>query len=191
MLSSASLRVSGTCASGNGPSLRFSGAGSEAVVTRGTYSAANSGTQSIWFAPTVARGVLFDLGSQTGTTTGQVDRQLYFTTGGSLAFVMRNGSSPVSCSIPTAVTPGTWHFAAVTYDSTTKTFVLYYDGSATSCTGTVTTTPTTTSNGRFGSDVTIASDASTGAYAGGVDEDYAWGTVLTPAQIDGVRAGGH
>lgn len=189
-LSTSSLRTAGTCTSGASPNLTF--AGGEAVVSNQSYPPNSSATVSVWFDPTTAAGVLLDVGSATPSAT-TADRQLYFTSTGGLAFAVRNGGTPVSCTVSTAVTLNAWHFAAVVYDSTAQTFTLYYDGASTACTASFTTAPASTPalRARLGNDAVFAPDAAGGSYAGSVDEVYTWGTTMPASSITTVYNGGH
>lgn len=189
-LSTAALRTAGTCSGGDSPSVTFTGG--ESVVSNQAYPPNTSATVSVWFKPTTAAGVLLDVGAAAPSATA-ADRQLYFTSSGGLAFAVRNGGTPASCTATTAVTLNAWHFAAVVYDSAAKTFTLYFDGQSTSCTGSFTTAPASTPSlrARLGNDAVFAADAAGGSYAGSIDEVYTWSTTMPASSIATVSAGGH
>ena len=62
-LSTSALRTSGTCTPGASPSVRFGGG--ESIVSVQAYPPNVSATQSLWFNPTSAAGVLLDAGGTT------------------------------------------------------------------------------------------------------------------------------
>ena len=181
-------RVGGGCAAGSTPSLRLPGSAGQAVVG-GAVPASNQGTQTIWFSPTAATGVLQSVG---GGTAASTDRQLYFTGDGRLGFAMRNGSAGImTCTAPGAVALSTWHFAAVVYDTTAKTITLYLDGVQTLCPTLITTPANITAASRLGADLMLDTTAPTTPYSGSIDEAYAWGVPMTAAQVAQVRTAGH
>jgi signal peptidase I len=187
-LSSTSLRQAGTCSAGSSPSVQF--AGGESIVSNQAYAAASTATSTLWFDPTSASGVLYDLGGSTASAA-TADRQLYFTSGGGLAFAVRDGSSVTECTVTTSVSLGTWHFAAVAYDGTAKTFTVYFDGQSTSCTASFSTVPTASLRARIGNDATIATDAAGGSFIGSIDEVYTWAAVVPASGITTIYNGGH
>lgn len=194
-LSSGGIRASGTCVGNASPYVQLTGTGSEAVIGKASVAGSSAGSQTFWFRPTAATGVLADIG-QTTPSAASTDRQLYFTSSGTLSYALRNASGTVStCAISGSISLNTWHFAAVTFTnpgaSSSKTVVLYLDGASTTCSGITSTNSTVTGYTRIGSDATIASDASTAPYQGGIDEAYAWGAVLSASDVATVRANGH
>ncbi|UWX97977.1 DNRLRE domain-containing protein [Arthrobacter zhaoxinii] len=154
------------------------------------YAAPTTYTAEVWFkTDTVRGGKIFGFASGQPNrhgdrnSSGIVDRHLYMTTGGTLAYgVLNAANTPVSVSTAKAYNDNAWHHATAV--QTASGFTLYVDGIA------VATSPTAaaqtyTGSWRVGGDsLNNWPERPTSNYlAGSIDEFAAYPVALSTAQV--------
>jgi hypothetical protein len=85
----------------------------------------------IWFKTTVAQGRLIGLGTSQIGWSPNLDRHLYLTSAGNLAFGVRPGTTYKTVTSPSTYTDGQWHHAVATLAPSTNANPgqrLYVDG---------------------------------------------------------------
>ena len=154
------------------------------------YPAPATYTAEAWFkTDTVRGGKIFGFASGqpnrhgTRNSSGIVDRHLYMTTGGTLAYgVLNAANTPVSASTAKTYNDNAWHHAAAV--QTASGFTLYVDGVPVASSQTP-AAQTYTGSWRVGGDSLIGwPERPTSSYlAGSIDEFAAYPTALSAAQV--------
>ena len=138
-------------------------------------------TLAAWFKTSTASGakIIGFENNQTGTGSGQTDRNIYVGTDGKLYYVIYNGGN-VSINSSGTVTDGNWHLAVATQSGTAMT--LYLDGASQ---GSNTGTPQSYSGyWRIGSYRNSAySHGANGYFSGTIDEVGIWNRALSSSEI--------
>ncbi len=84
-------------------------------------------TIEIWFKTTVNGGRLIGFGNSATGLSSYVDRHLYLTPNGEVAFGVFDGANRIVATSPTRYADGVWHHAVATLSSTAG-MTLYVDG---------------------------------------------------------------
>ncbi len=168
---------SGTASRFNGSSNGF--IASQRITPPGAYSA------ELWLRTTTTRGgMLLQRGDSQFGTSGSHDRIVYMLNDGRLRYGVWPGSVKTITSTK-SYNDGKWHQVAVTNGPTGT--ILYVDGAQVAVDTTVTSGENTAGYWRIGGDSLAGwPDRPTSDYfAGDIDELAVYGTVLTPAQVNG------
>lgn len=199
-------RVGGTCELNASPYIHVGDGGASGVSVPTTGLPADV-TVATWFRTSVRSGTLANAGSSASGSSGTIDRALYITSSGAVAFtaitlnLLGSPLGSASCQSPAGVANNQWHLVVATF-STTSGCTISIDGAAPIVGSAAVNTSAVniqvltgvTGYWRFGYDNVGFGWSNAGPtpyFQGDLDESQVYGTVLTSTQQAAILTRGH